>query len=269
MASPQTEPQTSHDRTLEWLREQQGTRAGSRRNTGGLWIVLGAGAILASVAFPPARSGTYPAQAQACGSITPCPDAFGTPDSTKLSSVDVQYVLQSDTSTKFEPNAVTSWDIWAKYLSPSGSACDECDDWGSSDAVATLNVTWNEGLGRYVVVPTFVTPPFRSITLCASKTCNPGAVGIHSWGYTILVELDQAVFEECPGEGTVAYYLDQVLYTTTAVPNATRLSGCAHHGVYTNVAPNSQTYQVGDNGDWECVAATNVCVSGPSLNITY
>lgn len=228
-----------------------------------VWMLGLSTLLLVSIPSSPTTSSTPHVLAQNCGSITPCPDVGSTPDATKLSSVDVQYVLQSDTSTKLEPANTTSWSIDAKYLSEADADCDECDD---LTRTATLNVTWNDATG-YAVVPNFVAP-FRAITLCATKTCNAGAVGNHSWGYTILVDLDQAVTLECPGEGSVQYDLDQVLYTTTTVPNGIQLSGCAHS---LNVrAPNTQTYQVGDNGDWECVlSGTAVCVPGPSLNITY
>lgn len=226
------------------------------------WL-LGLFALAAVSAFPAQSSGTQSLiMAQACGFITPCPDIGGVPDTTKLSSVDVQYVLQSDTSTKFEPASKTSWSIAAKYLSEDDADCDTCDDLTET---ATLDVTWNDATG-YALVPTFAAP-FRSITLCSTKQCGAGVNVNHSWGYTIMVNVDQAVVLECPGDGSVQYDLDQVLYTTTLVPNGIRLSGCAHT---INVsAPNSQTYQVGDNGDWECTLALNPCPPGPSLNITY
>jgi hypothetical protein len=77
------------------------------------------------------------------------------------------------------------------------------------------------------------------------------------------------VWIECPIDGWTAFYLDQVLYTTSAIDDGKLLDNetCNYPLVGADVEPVTQVVQVGDNGAWTCT--DDGCPTQITLDIKY
>lgn len=217
--------------------------------------------------------------AQSCGSGTPCPTPVGGAPTTRLSTLNVTYEVDEMVVNprKIEPDGTTSWLIEAKYLSTSGGTDCNCEDYDPEEGeslTGTFDITWSHASRTWVIANKNFLSPLIDVTVCSQKTCNVSPATTHSWGYTLLVTVREAMFKECEISGTRTYWLDQVLYETTAVTVGDVITGiggvavCAHSGTMSenNMSPVSQTFQTGDNGEWECSGS---CPFGPSLLIQY
>lgn len=162
-----------------------------------------------------------------------------------------------------EPDTSTSWTVKAKYKSKNvGTDCNCTDEVYE----ATLDVKWDNGTGNFIRENEDGedVSPFIDIDVCGSDIC--GAV-VNGYGYKLAVDVLHTVWINCPIDGLVPHFLDQVLYTTTAIDDGYPLQGEPCTQQLTSVSPVTQTVQQGDNGAWVC--DNNSCPTGVSVQIKY
>ena len=132
---------------------------------------------------------------------------------------------------------------------------------------ATFEVRWDPVGDTFVVENQagHTTTPFIGIDTCVDDlTCTWGHTGVEGYGYKVYVDLEHTVLIDCPIDGWRSFYLDQVLYLTSAVDNGEFLDSGCYPGA--DATPNSQTWQIGDNGAWTC--GTD-CPTGVGIVIKY
>lgn len=196
------------------------------------------------------------AQAQIADCATPwaCVPVAKTPDPDVYSSLTVYHKENDENGDAVEPDDLDGedWTITAKYVSTQTGVDCNCQD---ETYEATVDVRFDRGPDVWSIDASSYTSPFQSITICDEGDCSSD----NSPYYKLEVELNNSIYLECPVDGWRTFYLSQVLYTTTHVGDGDLCAGGA-------VQAETQVFQTGDNGQFEC---TGTCPFGPSIVISY
>ena len=166
------------------------------------------------------------------------------PGINKSAYIDAAYIIPGGSSvTPVEPSAATTWALTATY-SPYPLNCI------SVPYYSAVDVSWN---GTNWVTGGF-TPggPFVSV-----RACNLVSCGSHASAYRLDVELKDTY---------LGNNLDNVVFTTTYVPNGTDFdaSTCALGSTRT---PSGAPFAATDSGPFEC--GTGCGNSGATVNLIY
>ena len=223
-------------------------------------VSVGLAVMAASVMAALAPQAAY---AQYCGEDD-C--ALGT---IEVSAIDVIHYDQINPTTVIavEPNTGEDWEITAYWGSTHG-APEQCDCDHTATAQVDVAVDWSDATNSWSATCTgcnaFVGPVF-GVTICTTYGCGSGMSINNSWGYELVVSLNEKNGTTC--NGAVDGFLSEVEYVTTSVDNGNQINGllCSES---TAVSPISQAFGTTDSGPFEC---TNSCgvASGPTVDIVY
>lgn len=186
----------------------------------------------------------------------------------EVSAIDVIHYDQIDETevVPVEPNTGENWTITA-YWNQLGSDPIWCDCDAVSNAVVYVAVDWSDSTGWSATCTgcNAFTGPVRGVAICSTYGCGSGMSIDNSWGYELVVSLDESHGSNC-GFGYPSF-LNRVVYATTSVDDGNQIN-TLYCSESTAVSPISQAFGTTDSGPFECTFSCGAA-SGPQVDIVY